>query len=161
MDFKLPVRRVGVALAIALLLAAGQASFAPVARAADASAPLLTIAKSALLGGLVGLVLGSVTALVVESDKRDDSIRWGIVIGTFGGFAYGIYAVSQDSGDDFFGVRAEGKSGAWRRPLPGADRLAPFAGLAEARSSRSARRTPDPFRTRNSELTPIAWTSGD
>jgi len=63
---------------------------------ARADGGLVTVLKDGLYGGATGLLLGAVIALVVDSDHRDDSVRWGIVLGTFGGCAYGIYDVSQD-----------------------------------------------------------------
>jgi hypothetical protein len=56
---------------------------------------ILSITKNALYGGAAGMLLGGVTALVVHEGSRDDAIRWGIVLGTFGGFAYGIYDQSR------------------------------------------------------------------
>lgn len=68
------------------------------ARAQD---DILLIGKSALYGAATGLLLGGVTALVVDSNDRGDAVRWGIVLGTFGGFAYGIYKVSRGDEDMF------------------------------------------------------------
>jgi hypothetical protein len=62
-------------------------------RAEDNS--IVTVLKDAAYGGLGGLLLGGVLALVVDKDSRDDSIRWGVVAGTFAGFAYGIYEVTR------------------------------------------------------------------
>lgn len=45
-----------------------------------------------------GLVLGGVLTLVVDKDDRGDVLRWGVVIGTFSGFSYGVYTASRDSG---------------------------------------------------------------
>jgi hypothetical protein len=145
--YELPFRRIGCALALALALTFAQ--IAPVARAQDSSNDLLVIAKSSLLGGLLGLVLGGVTALVVDSEKRDDSVRWGIVLGTFAGFGYGVYTVTTDrDDDDFFGAIPE-NAGSWIRPLPGEERHARFARLANPGTS--ATRI-DPFRTTSSLL---------
>lgn len=78
------------------------------ARAED---DILTIGKSALYGAATGLLLGAATALVVDSGDRDDAIRWGIVIGTFGGFGYGVYKVSREEDeDDFFGALRDGRA---------------------------------------------------
>ncbi len=61
---------------------------------ARAEGGLVTVLKDGLYGGATGLLLGAVVALVVDSKHRDDSVRWGIVLGTFAGCAYGIYDVS-------------------------------------------------------------------
>lgn len=149
MPCELPFRRIGCALALALALTFAQTPIAPMARAQDSSNDLLVIAKTSLLGGLLGLVLGGVTALVVDSDKRDDSVRWGIVLGTFAGFGYGVYTVTTDQdGDDFFGALPE-DTGSWIRPLPGEVRHARFARLANPETT--ATRI-DPFRTTSSLL---------
>ena len=55
-----------------------------------------------MYGAATGLLLGGVTALVVDSNDRGDAIRWGIVLGTFGGFAYGVYKVSTNDDDMFY-----------------------------------------------------------
>jgi hypothetical protein len=145
-------------LAVALTLA--QSPMAP-ARAQDSSNDLLVIAKSSLLGGLVGLVLGGVTALVVDSDDRDDAVRWGIVLGTFGGFGYGVYTVSTGGDDDFFGaLPPDGSSPmSWQRPLPGAELGDRFANLSGETTTQP--RALDPFRSSSLELMPIASDSGD
>lgn len=154
------IRRTGSALALALALTLAQSPMAP-ARAQDSSNDLLVIAKSSLLGGLVGLVLGGVTALVVDSDDRDDAVRWGIVLGTFGGFAYGVYTVSTGADDDFFGARTPDASSPmpWQRPLPGAELGDRFANLSG--ESPTQPRALDPFRSSPLELMSIASDSGD
>ncbi len=58
--------------------------------AADAAEPLITILKNMLLGGAVGTILGGSVTLVVREDARADAVRWGAVIGTFGGFTIGV-----------------------------------------------------------------------
>lgn len=68
---------------------------APTASPAQADGErILTVAKNAVYGGATGLLLGGVLTLVVPSENRDDMVRWGLVIGTFGGFGYGLYEVS-------------------------------------------------------------------
>lgn len=52
---------------------------------------IVTVAKDAVYGGATGLLLGGVLALVVPSENRDDVVRWGVVIGTFAGFGYGLF----------------------------------------------------------------------
>jgi len=156
------IRRTGSALSLALILTLAQSPWAP-ARAQDSSNDLLIIAKSSLLGGLVGLVLGGVTALVVDSDDRDDAVRWGIVIGTFGGFGYGVYTVSTGGDDDFFGALPSDGSASrtmsWQRPLPGAEFGERFAELSGERAPQP--RALDPFRSASSESMAIASNSGD
>jgi hypothetical protein len=61
---------------------------------------IVTVAKDAVYGGATGLLLGGVLALVLPSEKRDDAIRWGVVVGTFAGFGYGLYE-SQGPQDGF------------------------------------------------------------
>jgi hypothetical protein len=63
---------------------------------------ILTVTKDALYGAGAGLLLSGVTTLVVAKDSRSDVLRWGIVIGTFGGFAYGVYEVHTRSKNDGF-----------------------------------------------------------
>jgi hypothetical protein len=55
--------------------------------------PVKEIAKSVAWGALAGLLVGSAVALAAKDDSGDP-VRWGIVIGTFGGLAAGIYFVS-------------------------------------------------------------------
>lgn len=161
MHCELPIRRIGSVLVLAVALTIAMTPVAPTARAQDSSNDLLTIAKSALFGGLVGLVLGGVTALVVDSDKRDDSVRWGIVLGTFGGFAYGVYSVTTgQEDDDFFGSLRDESAQPFQRPLPGAELHHRFAGLEQSGAQVAAVRV-DPFRTTSPELTPIAWNSSE
>jgi O-antigen/teichoic acid export membrane protein len=66
---------------------------------ARAEEPMLTIMKNTLYGAITGLILGGTLTLVVEKEKRDDVVRWGIVIGTFAGFAYGLYEASRGEED--------------------------------------------------------------
>ena len=61
---------------------------------AHAEDSILTIARDSLYGAATGLLLGGVLALVVDADSRDDSIRWGVVVGTFAGCAFGIWQVA-------------------------------------------------------------------
>jgi hypothetical protein len=80
------------------------------ARATD---PLLTVLKNTLLGGVTGLVLGGAVGLVTDEDHRGDVVRWGFVIGTFGGFAMGVNLAARGDEDLFeiaadLGPRADG-----------------------------------------------------
>jgi hypothetical protein len=55
--------------------------------------PVMEVAKSAMWGALAGLVVGSAIALAAKDDTGE-SIRWGIVVGTFAGLGAGIYFVA-------------------------------------------------------------------
>jgi len=57
---------------------------------ARAAEPIITVLKNTLLGGVTGLVLGGALSLVADDDHRDAVVRWGFLIGTFGGFALGV-----------------------------------------------------------------------
>ncbi len=83
-------------IVFALLLAGAPGLPVRQARADDKG--MASIGKNAIYGALTGLLLGGVVALVSDKDSRDDAVRWGVVIGTFGGVMYGIYDVSK--GDD-------------------------------------------------------------
>ncbi len=79
--------------------------------AAEAGDPLLTITKDTLLGSVVGLVLGGTLTLVVDERNQSETIRWGIVIGTFGGFGFGLWHAS-NPGDELFGATDNDELGA-------------------------------------------------
>ncbi len=85
----------GLALALVVTLL-------PVA-SARASDPLLTILKGTLLGSLTGLVLGGTLTLVVDDESRSDTVRWGVVIGTFAGFGTGVWQAVASRDDLFAG----------------------------------------------------------
>lgn len=91
-------RVVVVLIAAALLHLPVVPAAVPAARADDST--IIQISKSTIYGGLLGLLLGGAVAIVVEDD-RDEPIRWGLVLGVFGGFAYGVYAASTGR-DEFF-----------------------------------------------------------
>lgn len=88
----------------------------PTAAAEDST--ILRISKSTIYGGLLGLLLGAAVAIVVD-DNRDEPIRWGLVIGVFGGFGYGIYSASTGR-DDFFLQADASRAESSRYLLPGA-----------------------------------------
>jgi hypothetical protein len=67
----------------------------PTSSAAQSNDRLVTIAKDTLYGGLIGLVLGGTLTLVVDEEDRDDVVRWGVVIGVFGGFAFGVWEATR------------------------------------------------------------------
>jgi hypothetical protein len=92
--------RSGVATVLVALLVLGLFPVTP-ARANDN--PIVEVATSALYGAATGLLLGGVLTLVVDSQHRDDVVRWGVVTGTFGGFAFGIYQITR--GDSGFSER--------------------------------------------------------
>jgi hypothetical protein len=80
-----------------LALALVQASLPPQARAAAEEDRLLSITKLTLYGAVLGGLLGTCTALVVDKDSRGDAIRWGVAAGAFGGFIYGVAAPRRGS----------------------------------------------------------------
>ena len=82
-------------LALPALLLSATAGSWPSTAAAEEENKILTATKSALYGGAAGLLLGGVAALVVNRDDRDNAMRWGVVVGTFSGFAYGLYDVTR------------------------------------------------------------------
>lgn len=61
------------------------------ARAAASENKVLGVAKDTVYGAASGLLLGGATALIVRQDQRWGAIRWGVALGTFGGFFYGLY----------------------------------------------------------------------
>jgi hypothetical protein len=85
-----------VALLGALLLAPGAA------RAAD---PMVTVLRNTLLGGVTGLVLGGALSLVTSEEHQGDTVRWGFVIGTFGGFGLGVALAARGEDALFSGTR--------------------------------------------------------
>ncbi len=89
--------------------------------------PLLTVAKNMLLGGMTGLVLGGTLTLVVDEDSKSDVVRWGLVAGTFGGFAFGVWTAWRGDDDLFAATRAPG--------LASASAAQPFAWVGDLRSS--------------------------
>ncbi len=95
-----PGGRFRCAWLLALIMAIG------LPRGAGATEPLLTVAKNTLLGGVTGLILGSTLTLVVDDDQRDDSVRWGIVAGTFAGFGVGVW-LAATGGEDLFAQTPE------------------------------------------------------
>ena len=102
---------------------------------AHSDEPLLSVVKNTLYGAMTGLVLGGVLTLVVDDEDRDDVVRWGVVIGTFGGFGFGIYEATRN--DDLLSGPSRGEDGPaeivradWEAPLvsrldPSLNRLVP------------------------------------
>jgi len=117
-------RRLTVLLVLVTLLTSPM-----VPRAAAEDSTLIRISKSTIYGGLLGILLGSAVALVVD-DNRDEPIRWGLVIGVFGGFAYGVYSASTGR-DDFF-QRTDGRidPSQYLLPTSGTSEPAPVHSMA-------------------------------
>jgi hypothetical protein len=90
---------------------------------AGAAEPLITILKNMLLGGAVGTILGGSVTLVVHEEARADAVRWGAVIGTFGGFTLGVMLALRGE-DDLF-ARAVTESPAPREASPATFPAAP------------------------------------
>ena len=83
------------------LAALAIASFAPSALAAvnvervGSENAVLEVAKSAIYGGLGGLVVGGAIALMdTNNNNAGDIWRWGFITGTLFGLGYGIYHVA-------------------------------------------------------------------
>jgi hypothetical protein len=131
----------GVGRSVVVLILAASFAAGSMARAAENNR-ILTMTKDALYGGATGLLLGGVLTLVVDSHHRDDVLRWGVVVGTFAGFGYGVYEVSHGAEEfSFRGIQArragisaseiaaamtgaETRDGAWARmPVPEARAL--------------------------------------
>lgn len=90
-------RIVAGSLAILVALAVPGAPLSPAPARAEGEG-FKTIITNTGYGLACGLVLGGVLTLVVDSDDRSEVLRWGVVIGTFSGFGYGVYAATRDSG---------------------------------------------------------------
>ena len=72
---------------------------APDSSAASRERKLLSTAKTTIYGALLGSLLGLATSLVVRDGYKDDAVRWGIVLGAFGGFVYGVTEQEEDDLD--------------------------------------------------------------
>ena len=90
-------RALAVALGLGLIVT-------PVSNA-RASEPLMNVLKSTILGSVTGLLLGGTLTLVVDEGQRADTVRWGVVIGTFAGCGVGIWQVARGN-DDLFSAAA-------------------------------------------------------
>jgi hypothetical protein len=56
--------------------------------------PVMEVARSTFWGAVAGTVLGLAVA-AVQDNNDSAAIRWGFAIGTFAGFATGVYFVTQ------------------------------------------------------------------
>ncbi len=72
----------------------------PPSHAGESDESMLNITKTTVYGALLGGLLGLTTSLVVDSDSRDDTIRWGVALGAIAGFAYGVIVARDDGFSD-------------------------------------------------------------
>jgi len=87
-------RWVFAALAAALIAGSGSIARAEVNVERHGSENgMVEIAKSTIYGALAGFVVGGAIELAAKDDSGEP-LRWGIVIGTFAGLAYGVYDVA-------------------------------------------------------------------
>ena len=91
---------------------------------------ILTVAKDAVYGGATGLLLGGVLTLVVPSESRDDMVRWGVVVGTFAGFGYGLYEARGQKDEFSERVQARAVARLQARPARGGE-----AGIVSTRTA--------------------------
>jgi hypothetical protein len=107
---------------------------------AGASEPILTVLKNTLLGSATGLILSGAATLVVHDEDRADVVRWGVVVGTFGGFALGVVRAIRGDEDVF---------GAMERAVPSGEGgvLSPLARAAIASDCPRTRIHPGPPRS--------------
>jgi hypothetical protein len=130
-----------LAFAVLVTLLSRELALPSEAAAGASEKRLLSITKTTVYGALLGGILGLAGALVVRDGYEDDSIRWGVAVGAFSGFAYG--ALSHDDSDEFSlgfwrGCQENGASGS--RPAETVDgrslvRLPSGAGTAMAAGS--------------------------
>lgn len=83
-------------VAVALIAALAAGSLAPPCRAEASEQRLESLTKATIYGALLGGLLGLTSALVVKDSARDDVIRWGIALGAFSGFAYGVFGIRNE-----------------------------------------------------------------
>ena len=83
--------------------------------------PVVEVARSTLYGGLAGLALGLAAALVV--DDSGEAVKWGFVIGTFGGFIWGVVHQTRSSSQLSVLEVRPGNGARVRLPSPRAFRL--------------------------------------
>jgi len=88
------MRTSSTGIVVVILLALAATAFADVnVERRGSENPMQEIAKSTIYGALCGVMLGGAVALIHDGDD-EDTLRWGLVAGTFFGFAYGFYHVS-------------------------------------------------------------------
>jgi hypothetical protein len=122
-------------------------------RSAAAADPLLTVTKDTLLGAVTGLVLGGTLTLVIDDEgKRSETVRWGVVIGTFAGFGFGIYHATRGDGDLFAVGDPHGITIREKLQLSGGSDTLTLAAVAGAARERCAERCKD--------VSPAALTEG-
>jgi hypothetical protein len=82
---------------LALVCSLVGATFPGPAHADTSEKQMESLTKSTIYGALLGGLLGLTSALVVRDSARDDVIRWGVALGAFSGFAYGVYGIGHGS----------------------------------------------------------------
>lgn len=82
------MKRITSAALVALLLAV------TTVRPARAENQFNEVAKTTVLGAAAGLVVGGAIAWLADDSEP---VKWGFVIGTFGGLAYGVAHANQSS----------------------------------------------------------------
>jgi hypothetical protein len=96
----------GFAAAALIIVLAFGPGLSP-AQAARSDEKLLSVARTTVYGALLGGLLGLASTLVVDEDHRGDAVRWGVALGTFGGFAYGIATFQDEDEFDDFSLRQQ------------------------------------------------------
>ncbi len=94
LDRLCPGWKLARALMLSVLLLAG-----PTAPRAAAANHMLVLLRDTFYGSMLGVILSGALTLVVPEDDRQDVLRWGVVIGTFSGFGFGVYEVTREDSD--------------------------------------------------------------
>lgn len=95
-----PVSLSGIVIVLLVLAMLSGSTVTP-ARASLSDEKLQEITRTTIYGAVLGGLLGLASALVVDKDYRDDAVRWGVALGSFGGFAFGVASSGDDDLDDF------------------------------------------------------------
>ena len=145
-------RIVAGSVALFVALAAPGAPLSPAPARAEGEG-FKTIITNTGYGLACGLVLGGVLTLVVDSDDRGDVLRWGVVLGAFTGFGYGVYSATRDSGlfsavprrdgDDLFAMGAPMDVRSMGAPGAGSASPAPPARYRVTRWEQAWQQAPD------------------